>query len=186
MKIYTRTGDQGETSLFGGPRVSKDVLRLEACGTVDELNSLLGAARAATLPEDLDRLLDRLQNELFELGAELAAVDPIARGTRTLGPPHVGALEASIDHYQAGLPELRQFILPGGTPAAAQLHVARTVCRRAERRLVSLLRSDGPEQVSSTLITYLNRLGDLLFVLARAANAMAGREDMAWRKPPRT
>jgi cob(I)alamin adenosyltransferase len=185
MKIYTRTGDQGETGLFGGPRVSKDVARLETCGTVDEINSFLGVARAASLPEDIDRLLDRVQNELFEVGAELAAVDPIAQGTRTIGAGHIQALEDAIDHYQAPLPELRQFVLPGGSPAAAQLHVARAVCRRAERRLVSLVRSETPAQVSPTLVTYLNRLGDLLFVLARAANAAAGRDDVAWRKPQR-
>jgi cob(I)alamin adenosyltransferase len=185
MKIYTRTGDQGETGLFGGPRVSKDELRLETCGTVDELNSFLGAARAGSLPQDIDRLLERVQHELFEVGAELAAIDPVAQGTRTIAALHIRALEDAIDHYQATLPELRQFVLPGGNPAAAQLHVARAVCRRAERRLVSLVRSEGAEKISATLITYLNRLGDLLFVLARAANATANREDQAWQKPSR-
>jgi cob(I)alamin adenosyltransferase len=185
MKIYTRTGDQGETSLFGGPRVRKDELRLEACGTVDELNSFLGAARAETLPEDIDLLLARIQNELFEVGAELATVDPVAQGTRTIGASPIQGMEDAIDRYQAKLPELHQFVLPGGSRAAAQLHVARAVCRRAERRVVALVWGEGADKVSPTLITYLNRLGDLLFVLGRAANAVAGRIDVAWQKPQR-
>jgi cob(I)alamin adenosyltransferase len=185
MKIYTRTGDQGETGLFGGPRVGKDELRLEACGTVDELNSFLGAARAETLPEGIDALLDRIQHELFEVGAELATVDPVAHGTRTIGALAIQGMEDAIDQYQARLPELAQFVLPGGSRAAAQLHVARAVCRRAERRVVSLVRGEGADKVSATLITYLNRLGDLLFVVARAASAAAGHVDVAWQKPAR-
>jgi cob(I)alamin adenosyltransferase len=185
MKIYTRTGDQGETGLFGGPRVRKDALRLEACGTVDELNSFLGAARAETLPEGIDGLLEGIQNELFEVGAELATIDPVAHGTRTIGAQAIRGLEDAIDQYQAQLPELKQFVLPGGSRAAALLHVARAVCRRAERRVVSLVRGEGVEKVSSTLITYLNRLGDLLFVIGRVANAAAGRVDVAWQQPER-
>ena len=183
MKIYTRTGDVGETGLFGGPRVGKDTARLEACGTVDELNAALGLVRAGPLPEGLDPLLERIQNELFEVGAELATPDPAAHGTRTIGPGHVQALEAAIDHHDGGLVELKGFALPGGVPAAAGLHVGRAVCRRAERRLVTLI-GQGHEPVSRVLLAYLNRLGDLLFVLARAANAAAGHPDVLWKKPP--
>lgn len=181
MKIYTRTGDQGETSLLGGPRVAKDILRIEVCGTVDELNCVLGLVRAQSVSERIGQVLDRVQNELFSMGAELASPDPVARDTRTIGPQHVAHVEADIDGYQAALPPLIQFILPGGTPAAATLHVARAVCRRAERRLVGLARR-GDQEVSSSLLAYLNRLSDLLFVLARAANQEASREDVPWRK----
>ncbi len=179
MKIYTRTGDLGETGLFGGPRVGKDVARLEACGTVDELNALLGQVRSGGLPEPIDRLLERIQGELFQVGAELATPDPPAHGTATIGPQHVAALEEAIDQHQRGLAELRQFILPGGTAAAAGSHVARAVCRRAERRLVTLVR-DSREPISLALLAYLNRLSDLLFVLGRALNAADGRPDVPW------
>ena len=182
MKIYTKTGDQGDTGLFGGPRVAKDSLRIEAFGTVDELNSVLGVARAAGLPADIDPLVGQIQSELFSLGAELATPDPAAHGTALIGPQHITALEQAIDQFEARLEPLRQFILPGGTSAAAQLHLARTVCRRAERRLVSLARQ-APEPVGPWLIIYLNRLGDLLFVLARAENAGAGCPDVPWQKP---
>lgn len=181
MKIYTRTGDQGETSLRGGPRVAKDILRIEVCGTVDELNCVLGLVRAHGVSARVDQLLDRVQNDLFSIGTELASPDPVARGTRSIGPQHVARLEGEIDQFQGLLPPLTQFILPGGTPAAATLHVARAVCRRAERRLVALARQ-GDQEVSSSLLAYLNRLSDLLFVLARAANQEAGREDEPWRK----
>ena len=181
MKIYTRSGDQGETSLLGGPRVAKDVLRIETCGTVDELNCVLGLARAHGVSARVDQSLDRVQNELFSIGTELASPDPVVRGTCTIGPQHVAHLEADIDGYQAALPPLDQFILPGGTLAAATLHIARAVGRRAERRLVALARQ-GDQEVSSSLLAYLNRLSDLLFVLARAANQEAGREDEPWRK----
>ena len=182
MKIYTRTGDLGETGLFGGPRVGKDVARVEVYGTVDELSAILGLARAEGLDEDIDRWLERVQNELFEVGAELATPDPVSRGTRTIGPPHIEAMEAEIDRYQQALPPLEHFILPGGTSPAALLHQARTVCRRAERRLVTLLREPS-EPVSLVLLAYLNRLGDLLFALARTVNARAGRSDMVWKRP---
>jgi cob(I)alamin adenosyltransferase len=181
MKIYTRSGDQGDTSLLGGARVAKDVLRIETYGTVDELNCVLGLVRAQGVSERIDQVLDRVQNELLSVGAELASPDPVARGTRIIGPQHVAHLEADIDEYQAVLPPLKQFILPGGALAAATLHVARAVCRRAERHLVALARQDG-RAVSLSLIAYLNRLSDLLFVLARAANQEAGREDTLWRK----
>jgi cob(I)alamin adenosyltransferase len=183
MKIYTRTGDLGETGLFAGPRVGKDIARIEAYGTVDELNAFLGLLRTVPLDDALQKTLERIQNELFEVGAELSTPNAAAHGTRTIGEPHLKTLEAEIDRYQADLPPLREFILPGGTTAAALLHVTRTVCRRAERRLVRLLREEGVEEVSLSLLAYLNRLGDLLFVLARAANAQAGVPDVPRKKP---
>ncbi len=181
MKIYTKTGDGGETGLFGGPRVRKDDPRIEAYGAVDELNATLGLARTESLPPAIDELLVRVQNELFDLGAELATPDPAAHGTATLGPIHIAALEGAIDRHEATLGPLKEFILPGGARGAAVLHVARTVCRRAERRLVSLSHTPD-EQVSQNPVVYLNRLGDLLFVLARCVNAAAGVVDVPWRK----
>ncbi|MCR4414294.1 MAG: cob(I)yrinic acid a,c-diamide adenosyltransferase [Thermoguttaceae bacterium] len=179
MKIYTRTGDDGQTALFGGPRVPKDMVRVEAYGAVDELNAVLGLVRTEPLADVIDRVLARIQNELFEVGAEIASPDPVAKGTRTIGQTHVKAIEDEIDRHESGLAPLEHFILPGGTRGAALLHVARTVCRRAERRLVALMHDD-PEKVSPALMAYLNRLSDLLFVLARAANAQAGRQDVIW------
>lgn len=181
MKIYTRTGDLGETGLFAGPRVGKDCPRMEACGAIDELNAHLGLARNSGMAEPFDKTLERVQNELFEVGAELATPDPVKHATRTIGPQHVQQIEAEIDRLAAELPELSGFVLPAGTPAAAQLHVARAVCRRAERRLTTLVRH-AQEPISLALMAYLNRLGDLLFVLARAVNAQAGRGDVPWRK----
>ncbi len=166
MKTYTRTGDLGETGLFGGPRVGKDMTRIEAFGTVDELNSVLGVVRAETLPDDVERVLERIQTELLDLGAELASSDPVKQGTRKTGREHVVALEAEIDRFEESLAPLDRFILPGGNRAAAGLHLARTVCRRAERRLVTLVRQS-QEEISLLLLAYLNRLSDLLFVVAR-------------------
>jgi cob(I)alamin adenosyltransferase len=184
MKIYTKTGDTGETGVFGGPRVAKDHPRIEAYGTVDELNAVLGLARCEKLPPDVDDLLARIQNELFDVGAELATPRPDALGIARVTPEQAAALERAIDHYEAGLTPLKQFILPGGARSAAWLHVARTVCRRAERRLVTLARQTAgtPEAVSPTLVIYLNRLSDLCFVLARSLNAEAKVPDVAWRK----
>jgi cob(I)alamin adenosyltransferase len=181
MKIYTKTGDAGQTGLFGGPRVAKDDPRIEAYGAVDELNAALGLARAEMLPTEIDTMLACVQNELFDLGAELATPDPAAHGMAVLGPPHFAALERAIDRHEAVLPPLREFILPGGCRGAAALHLARTICRRAERRLVTLVHASA-EPISPNLVIYLNRLGDLLFVLARAANAAAGLPDVPWRK----
>jgi cob(I)alamin adenosyltransferase len=180
MKIYTRTGDDGTTGLFGGGRVRKDDLRIAAYGAVDELNAVLGLARAEGLPGEIDQVVQRVQHELFELGAELATPDPVAKGVPTLGPQHVARLETEIDRYEGRLVPLKAFILPGGCPAAAWLHVARTVCRRAERGVVALA---AIESVSSQPVVYLNRLSDLLFVLARAANAAAGVADVPWQRP---
>jgi cob(I)alamin adenosyltransferase len=185
MKIYTRTGDDGQTALFGGPRVRKDMVRVEAYGTLDELNAVLGLVRTEPLADEIDRLLARVQNELFEVGAEIASLDPIAKGTRSIGQAHIQAIENEIDRYESALAPLEHFILPGGTRGAALLHIARTVCRRAERRLVALVHDD-PEKVSLALVAYLNRLGDLLFVLARAVNAQAGRPDVIWLGSART
>lgn len=182
MKIYTKTGDRGDTGLFGGPRVSKDAPRIEAYGTVDELNSVLGLARTLLESGEVDALIERIQNELFSLGAQLATPNPSAHQTALIGPTQIAALEGAIDHYEAGLEPLRQFILPGGTPAAAQLHLARTVCRRAERRLVTLVAASA-EPIAEELVIYLNRLSDLLFVLARAVNRAAGQADVPWQKP---
>jgi cob(I)alamin adenosyltransferase len=177
MPIYTRTGDGGETGWYGGARVGKDTARIEALGTVDELNAVLGLARAEELAPPLNALLERIQNELFEVGAELSTPDPVAQRTRTIGPARVQAMEADIDRLESAVGPIQGFILPGGTRAAAALHVARTVCRRAERRVAGLMRS-GEGEVSPALLVYLNRLGDLLFVLARAANAQAGVPDV--------
>jgi cob(I)alamin adenosyltransferase len=182
LKIYTKTGDDGGTGLFGGPRVGKDDPRIEAYGTVDELNSVLGNARAVGLPAAIDLLIEQIQNSLFAVGAELATPDPAAHGTNWTGLAQIAALEEMIDQFDGPLPALRQFILPGGTPAAAALHVARSVCRRAERRVVTLARAE-PKVAASSIVVYLNRLGDLLFVLARAANHAAGEADVAWHKP---
>ena len=176
MKIYTKTGDAGETGLFGGPRVRKDNARIEAFGTVDELNSQLGVVRSLPLPEGIDTLLRRVQCELFDMGAQLATPAP-AQDRISLS--HVEAIEKEIDTFDAMLPPLNCFILPAGTPAAAAIHVARTVCRRAERRVVSL--SMEPETViPAAAIEYLNRLGYLLFMLARHVNAAAATPDDPW------
>jgi len=177
MKIYTKTGDTGETGLFAGPRVRKNHPRIDSYGTVDELNAVLGLIRCETLAPGLNLLLDRIQNELFDLGAELATPDPERHGLRILGAHQIAALEAAIDMYEGHLEPLRVFILPGGTRVAALLHLARTVCRRAEREVVGLSTA---EPVASELVIYLNRLSDLLFVLARWANQQANLPDVPW------
>lgn len=179
MKIYTKTGDAGQTGLLGGPRVSKDAARIEAYGTVDELNSLLGLARTESLPRDLDEVLQKIQNQLFDLGAELASPGAKHSAAGVIGPEHVGWQEKTIDRYESQLAPLDQFILPGGTKAAALLHVARCACRRAERRVVTL---SAAEPLRPDVLVYLNRLSDLLFVLARAANHAAGSPDVVWQK----
>jgi cob(I)alamin adenosyltransferase len=180
VRIYTGGGDQGETGLFGAGRVPKDDPRVEAYGAVDELNAALGVARAAGLPGDLDPLAERLQKELFVLGADLATpLDSSARADRVVRLPEgaAAALEKEIDRLDASLPPLTTFLLPGGSAPGGALHLARTVCRRAERRLVGLARKG---LVSKGALPYLNRLSDLLFVMARAANARAGRPETPW------
>jgi len=178
MKIYTRTGDKGETSLYGGERVSKDSLRVEAYGTVDELNSHLGMSIAESHDASLILLLTTIQNHLFELGGELA-VPPGHRHAppNAMTPERVIFLEQQIDAAQKELSPITKFILPGGTADAGRLHVARTVCRRAERACVRLARTEG---VDGLILTYLNRLSDLLFVLARLANHRAGIRESTW------
>jgi cob(I)alamin adenosyltransferase len=181
MKIYTRTGDAGETSLFGGGRVRKDHPRTSAYGDVDELNSALGLARA-TAPVDLfDELLDQIQRDLFSVGGRLATPRPekVAKAMEkaVLPPERAAAFERVMDEAEAELAPLRAFVLPGGTPKAAALHVARTVCRRAERSVVTLAAED---EVSPDVLVYLNRLSDLLFTLARLANHRAGTADLTW------
>jgi cob(I)alamin adenosyltransferase len=176
VKIYTKTGDAGETGLFGGGRVPKDDLRVRAYGDVDELNATLGFA-AALEPDGFEAgVLQSIQRDLFTIGAELAT--PNAEKVREqVGADRVSAIEQVIDRHEATLPPLKNFILPGGTPKAAALHVARTTCRRAERAVVSLARD---EQINPIIIHYLNRLSDMLFVLARAVNKQAGRADIVW------
>jgi len=180
VKIYTRRGDRGETDLLGGPRVAKDHLRVEAYGAVDELNAALGTALAHTTHEDIRDLGQSIQETLFDLGAFLASSDA-SRGkkspVRELSIAEVEALETGIDAFEKELEPLRHFVLPGGTTAAAAFHVARTVCRRAERRAVSL---DGEAPLAAPALRYLNRLSDLLFVLARVENRRAGLGDMVW------
>ena len=178
-RIYTRTGDRGETGLIGGRRVPKDHLRVEAYGAVDELNAHLGLVRAQIEDAELGALLDDIQHRLFDLGAELATPAGSTDLSPVLGAAEIDQLERRIDRYQTSLPALREFILPGGTAPAAALHVARTVCRRAERRLVTLGRE---EPLRADLLRYLNRLSDLLFVLARVVNQQSGRPDVIWRK----
>jgi cob(I)alamin adenosyltransferase len=183
MKIYTKTGDAGQTGLFAGARVAKDDPRIEAVGAVDELNAALGVARTAELPAKLDAVLATLQNELFDVGAELATPEPEKANISRTTAEQIARLEAMIDQHEAELEPLTQFILPGGTSAAAQLHLARTVCRRAERRVLTLA-ATSQQPVSSQLLAYLNRLGDLLFVLARSANHAAGQAEIKWQKRP--
>ena len=178
MKIYTRTGDTGQTSLFDKTRVSKADSRVDAYGEVDELNAWLGFVRAAGLEDDLDGPIVRIQRDLFALGAQLADPrDKIAeRVTKaSLGDEDVARLEALIDWLETELPPLTRFILPGGSPVGAALHLARTVCRRAERRIIAL---DPP--VDSVLVRYVNRLSDLLFVLARAVNHRERVPETEW------
>ena len=179
MKIYTKTGDAGETSLFDQTRVSKADPRVDAYGVVDELNACLGAARAAGVGDDLSHELEVIQQELFALGARLA--DPRSRiagrvDKAAIRDTDVERLERTIDRLETELPPLRRFILPGGSAAGALLHLARTVCRRAERRVVGL----GREAVEPILVVYLNRLSDLLFVMARAVNHRAHVPETEW------
>lgn len=179
MKIYTKTGDQGMTGLLGPGRVSKDETRLDAYGTLDELNAILGIARALGLESAADAILGRIQAELFEVGASMADPNPDGRFHARVQADWIAVLESEIDVMEAGLPPLTSFILPGGSPAAAQLHLARTVCRRAERAMVHLARQPG-QFVAPLLFPYLNRLSDHLFVMARAANQSAGVADVPW------
>lgn len=179
MKIYTKTGDDGSTGLLGPGRLSKDSPRITAYGEVDELNAAIGLARAMGLDPSADTLVARIQDGLFRVGAALADPDPKGKFATAVTADHVEALEQSIDRLEVELPPLRQFILPGGSMAAAQLHLARTICRRAERATVALSR-DSSQHVAPEVLIYLNRLSDLLFVLARAVNYRAGVSETPW------
>ena len=179
MKIYTKTGDSGETTLFGGQRVDKDALRIEAYGTVDELNAFLGlAVRHCTSP-DLQSRLQRVQGELFQVGGDLATpLDAKTTYITRLDDQPVRRLEEEIDEWQELLPPLTNFILPGGSQPGAELHIARTIGRRAERRVVSLARA---EAINEQVIIYLNRLSDWLFVLARLVNHHQNASEKPWQ-----
>jgi len=179
-RIYTKTGDEGMTGLGGGRRVSKDSPRVRAYGTVDELNSLLGVALAQGLDERLTVELGRVQNELFDLGSDLCWPEDDERRGRipTVQPHHVEQLEATIDELNAVVGPLTNFLLPGGSPGAAQLHVARTVCRRAEREAITLSHE---ERIGELVLPYLNRLSDALFVMARYENHQRGVPEPIWQ-----
>jgi cob(I)alamin adenosyltransferase len=173
-KIVTRTGDAGETGLGDGSRVAKDSPRIEAIGTVDELNSVLGVLLAESLPDAIATCLTDVQHDLFDLGGELSIPGHVA-----ITEAHIARVEAAVETFNAELAPLKEFILPGGSRAASLAHVARTVCRRAERLLVRLAAT---EDVSERSRIYLNRLSDLLFILARAINRAAGRPDVLWQR----
>ncbi|HEX7487175.1 MAG TPA: cob(I)yrinic acid a,c-diamide adenosyltransferase [Vicinamibacterales bacterium] len=179
MKIYTRTGDAGETGLYDGRRVSKSDLRVDAYGDIDELNAAIGVALATGVDPAMVAMLESIQRDLLALGARLA--DPnhrVADRVRKMavGGADVSRLEQWIDQMEAGLPPLRRFILPGGSVSGAALHLARTICRRAERRMVAL----GTDEVDSGLLAYINRLSDFLFVAARAVNRRNGVPELEW------
>jgi cob(I)alamin adenosyltransferase len=179
MKLYTKTGDDGTTGLFGGGRVPKASARVEAYGTVDETNAAIGVARAAPLDASIDAVLAGVQEDLFAIGAELACVPGREGklGSGLVGEADIERLERAIDEADAACPPLKSFVLPGGSPQAAALHVARTVCRRAERAVLGM--DDAPPR--REVVVYLNRLSDLLFALARRANVVAGVPDVPWK-----
>jgi cob(I)alamin adenosyltransferase len=180
MKIYTKTGDKGDTSLFGGKRVPKSTLRIDAYGTVDELNAQLGVVCALKPHVEVESILKGLQNQLFDLGADLATPQDVASSKiHRIRQEHIENLEKTIDRLEAQLVPLQTFILPGGQLVSAKLHVARAVCRRAERLVDALGRN---EDIGKFALIYLNRLADLLFVIARYANMLAGTEEPTWNK----
>ncbi len=181
MRIYTGTGDDGETGLFDGSRVPKESARVEAYGALDELNSLLGLLRAEPLAEEVDEGLREIQRDLFEIGGDLAT--PGSETCLAFLPERIRALEAWMDRLTASLPSLRSFVLPGGSRSAALAQVARTVCRRAERRAWSLARSSA---LPKPLLVYLNRLSDLCFLLARSENHRAGIAEAPWEPRSRS
>jgi len=183
-KIYTKTGDKGNTSLVGGKRVPKSDLRIEAYGTVDELNAFLGLSRSLNLRKPVDLMIKSLQEDLFRLGAELATEGSFRKGKNVnLEQKDIDRLEKIIDDMDRSLPPLKNFVLPGGHPSAAMIHAARTICRRAERRVVQLSRE---ESIRDLPIIYLNRLSDLLFVVARKLNASHRREEVIWSARKKT
>ncbi len=180
-KIYTKTGDKGETGLFGGDRVSKDSTRIEAYGSVDELNSFIGLTIAEVKDEDIKKLLLKIQNELFVVGSNLATPD-INKDKKNIIPKisedFFKEAENAIDHFEGKLEPLKHFILPGGSKSSALLNVCRTVCRRAERRVVAL---NNTVKIDEKIIIFLNRLSDLFFVLARYENQISGNKDVIWK-----
>ena len=183
MKIYTKTGDQGQTSLYRGGRIHKDHQRLNACGTVDELNSHIGWVRSQGLPDWVDKFLDRVQNDLFIIGADIATplekVDDDNPSVMRLESNSELFMEEAIDQMDEELPPLKQFILPGGSAPSSALHIARAVCRRSERETVALNRTVA---VNPSVVIYLNRLSDLLFTTARYLNRISGMGDTPWEK----
>jgi len=179
MKIYTKTGDSGLTGLVGGQRIAKTSLRINAIGEVDELNAHIGLVRIVVSDKDLGEILKSTQSRLFDLGSELACLPDMAGQIASLNESHVATLEQSMDLQSSKLPALRNFILPAGTESAARLHVARCVCRRAERAVLAL---DAEQGVRRVLIQYLNRLSDWLFVAARTANHLSNVQDVEWQK----
>ena len=181
LKIYTKTGDDGTTGLVGGSRVKKYDLRLEAYGTIDELNSALGILRSAELPDDVSEVLNKIQNKLFNIGSILASDEKGEAFTANLAitEENIKVLEDAIDIYQEKLPELKHFVLPGGNFASAQCHVARTVCRRAERRIIEFAEHS---KVQPEIIVYINRLSDFLFVLSRKLSFDNNIEELIWEK----
>ncbi len=179
MKIYTKTGDAGETGLFGGARVPKDHPRLRAYGTLDEMNAILGMALACEIADsDLKKTLTRIQSEIFQLGAELATPRGKKLSSAPIEEANVEVLEKEIDQMEGQLKPLKNFILPGGSALAATLHLARTVCRRCEREMVQVHRA---EPMRGVLLEYVNRLSDYLFVCARTANRISSIEDVPWK-----
>jgi cob(I)alamin adenosyltransferase len=177
-KIYTRTGDSGTTGLGDGSRVDKNSLRVEAYGTVDELNSHIGVLLALELPSEIYTTLTDIQHDLFDLGSELSVP-----GYKTIYDEHIELLESTLDHFNADLPKLKEFILPGGNQAAAACHIARTVCRRAERVTVALTKT---EKINPPVVKYLNRLSDLLFVLCRLLARQNGGKEVLWQRNRRS
>ena len=182
MKIYTKTGDNGTTGVYGGGRVLKCDLRIAAYGTIDELNSSIGLARAHALPPAIDAPLEMVQRHLFSIGAELATVDPDKHHMRWASAEPIRSLEQAIDDCESQLEPLKNFILPGGSLGASQLHVARTVCRRCEREVLRFVLAESADQTppGSPIIVFLNRLSDLLFVMARVVNRDQGVADIIW------
>lgn len=181
MKIYTKSGDKGETGLFGGERVSKDSPRINAYGTVDELNSFIGLALTEVKDEEVKVLLKRIQNLLFTIGSDLATPDTEKNkkfNIPRINAEHIEELEREIDKFDSRLEELRNFILPGGCKSATLLHVCRTICRRAERKAIRL---NNEVKINSDIIIFLNRLSDLFFVLSRYENKISGTEDIKWQ-----
>ncbi len=185
LKIYTKTGDRGETGLLGGVRVSKDHYCIEICGELDEFNSVLGVAIAGGLPSAVSEVLSEVQRDLFDIGGAVAAALGNSGRRSELRAGRVVALEEKIDQFENGLASLSAFIMPGGGVSGSVLHWSRTVCRRVERRFVSLINGDTEQDFSQGLV-YLNRLGDFLFVAARYTNALDGKEETSWLPNPGT